>query len=72
MTLDATLAAAHDPVARTGLLQALWGLGWTLRERSVVPERVERMVRLVEESPPAPAPTARRPQRFHPAAGHPR
>ncbi|MBW3577551.1 MAG: glycosyltransferase [Actinobacteria bacterium] len=43
--------AARDPMARRGLLAALWGLPWVLRERRPVPWPVESARRRVEDRP---------------------
>jgi len=47
-TLTALRAAAHDPVARAGLLDAVRGMGWVLRERRVVPAHLETALHRLE------------------------
>jgi len=47
-TLIALRAAARDPAARGGLLDALRGAGWVLRERRVVPAHLEAALRRLE------------------------
>lgn len=46
--LLALKAAASDPDARNGLLQALRGLPWAVRHRRVLPLRVEEDLRLLD------------------------
>lgn len=50
-TLRRLREAAHEPECLAGLAAALRGLPWVLRNRRVVPARVERALRLVEERP---------------------
>lgn len=47
-TLIALRAAARDPAARAGLLDAFRGVGWVLRERRVVPAHLEAALRRLE------------------------
>jgi GT2 family glycosyltransferase len=47
-TLTALRAATRDPAARAGLLDALHGVGWVLRERQVVPAYLETALRRLE------------------------
>ncbi|MGH8903522.1 MAG: glycosyltransferase family 2 protein [Egibacteraceae bacterium] len=47
-TLIALRAAARDPAARAGLLEALQGVGWVVRERRVVPAHLEAALRRLE------------------------
>lgn len=47
-TLLALKAAASDPDARNGLLQALRGLPWAIQHRRVLPRRIEEDLRLLD------------------------
>jgi GT2 family glycosyltransferase len=47
ITLAAALRAAKDPRARRGIVEAVAGIGWVLRERRVVPAELERRMRAV-------------------------
>ncbi len=47
-TLRTFAQALHDAEARSGLLQAMRGVPWVLRERRVVPDRVENQLRMLD------------------------
>jgi hypothetical protein len=52
-TVRAAGRAFRDPASRGGLIDAVMGMPWVIRERARLPRDVERNVRLLEqESPP--------------------
>ncbi len=47
-TADGVVTATRDPAARRGLIAALTGLPWVLRERASIPPGLEQQVRLLD------------------------
>jgi GT2 family glycosyltransferase len=47
ITLAAARRAVRDPCARRGIVEAVGGVGWVVRERRVVPPELERRMRSV-------------------------